>query len=198
MYDAHPFLGYFGNFGAILSMGSVPAVGQPVTFTFQKGGFFSFDFTSDTTILQGLRERISNYGDVIGVSRPLFSNRWIVTVVPSSSVPVSQWWDAFDVSWGDMGYDDIILFQVEGGAVSTQPGGVSQVMQEVIPDVGGAVGTTISNIVTPILKPLLPYALILGGIYILFKVGIPEYTKTKVKVRVRRKKSEGLYHRKRY
>ncbi len=190
MLPIHPYLGYFESLGEILTMGSAPAVWQPVTFTFQKGGFFSFDFTSDITILQGLRDRISNYGDVISVSRPLFSNRWVVTVIPSTSVPVSQWWDAFDVSWRDMGYSDINFLQAEGGSVSTQPGGVSQVVQEVVPDVAGSIGTAVSNIISPIVKPLLPYALILGGIYLLFKVGVPEYAKTKAgaKVRVRRKR----------
>lgn len=187
-----------GDFGEILTMGSVLAGGQPATFTFQKGGFFSFDFTSDTTILQGLRERMANYGDIIKVYRPFFSNRWIVTVVPSASVTVSQWWDAFDTSWKDMDYSDISLLQVEGGAVSTEPVGLPQVVHEVVPSVSESVGTAVSNIVSPIVKPLLPYVLIFGGIYLLFKVGIPEYTKTRVKVGARRRKSEGLYYRKRY
>ena len=179
MYQAHPYLGYLGDLGGILSMASIPSVGSPVTFTFQKGGWVSFDFSSDTEILQGLRERISNYGDVIKVSRPLFSNRYVITILPSTSVSISEWLNAFDTIWKDMGYDNITFLQAEGGSVSTEPGGVSQIGQSILPDVGGAVGSTVSSIIYPIIGPLLPYVLILGGVYLLLKVGIPEYTKTK-------------------
>lgn len=163
-------LGFSGNFGAILVPSDIPMMGKSVTFTFQKGGYFSFDFTSDTTILQGLRERMANYGNVMSVSRPLFSNRWVVTVIPTVSVNVNQWWDAFDSSWKDMGYSDISFIQAEGGAISTLPGGLQQFVPEVTKPIGIAIGGGVGEIV----KPLLPYILLFGIGYVLLFTGFPK------------------------
>ncbi len=138
-------------FGVLLTS-NVLRIGQPATFTFESGEWFFFDTTGD--IQAGLNERISNYGEIISVTRGLFSDRYIVTVVPVIETTVGNWLSAFDVSWRDMGYDNIIFISVEGGAVSTQPGGISQV----IPQVG--------EVAVSALKPILPYALLFVGAYL--------------------------------
>jgi len=90
----------------------------------------------------------------------------VIVIVPTMDVSVSDWVSAFDTSWKDMGYGGASLVQVEGGVVSTAPGGV----QQILPEMGTIVGTTAASI----LKPLLPYVLIVGVGYLLLVGVIPK------------------------
>lgn len=152
----------FGFFGAILSSSDYLGIGQNYTFTFEKQGILGslFVFDSDTDIQRGLQERMANYGSVVSVKRPLFSDRWVVIVNPSAQVSLEDWMSAFDASWGDMGYS-IAFIQAEGGTVSTRPGGseeiIGQVSEEVLAPFGGATASLI--------KPIFPYILGIVGIY---------------------------------
>ena len=138
-------------FGALLTSNILRA-GQPATFTFESGEWFFFDVTG--AIQAGLNERMSNYGEVIKVTRSLFSDRYIVTVIPMTETTVGNWLSAFDASWRDMGYDNIIFISAEGGMVSAQPGGIT----EVIPQIG--------EVAVSALKPIVPYALGFLAIYL--------------------------------
>lgn len=149
------------DFGAILLTSDILGSGQTYTFTFESGEWLFLGSTS--TIREGLAERMANYGQIISVSRGLFSDRYIVTVVPTSSVSLGDWLSAFDASWRDLGYDHITFVTAEGGAVSSQAGGVLEITQkagqEILAPLGGAVASG--------LKPLLPYILGIAGIYFL-------------------------------
>ena len=151
----------FGDFGAILLTSDILGAGQTYTFTFQSGEWLFLGSTVD--IQNSLSERMANYGQIVSVSRGLFSDRYIVTVIPTSNVSLADWISAFDVSWRDMGYDHITFITAEGGAVSTQAGGVVELAQQA----GQQILTPITGAVATGLKPLLPYLLIGGGIYLL-------------------------------
>lgn len=138
-------------FGALLTS-NILRIGQPATFTFESGEWFFWDVTG--TIQAGLNERMANYGEVISVTRGLFSDRYIIVVIPTVETTLDNWLSAFDSSWRDMGYDNIIFISAEGGTVSTQPGGIA----EVVPQIGEVAVST--------LKPILPYALAFLGIYL--------------------------------
>jgi hypothetical protein len=150
-----------GDFGAVLLTSNILGAGQSYVFTFESGELLFLGSTS--TIKDGLAERMANYGEVISVSRGLFSDRYIVTVVPTGSVSLSDWLSAFDVSWRDLGYNNITFVQAEGGLVSTQAGGVLEITQkageEILAPLGGAVASG--------LKPFLPYILAVAGVYFL-------------------------------
>ncbi|MCL6542089.1 MAG: hypothetical protein K6T87_16150 [Roseiflexus sp.] len=142
-------------------------------FTFDHGRIF--EYRSAEWVLENLRKRLSNYGYVVSVSRPIFSDRYSVVVMPSVSVSLENWLDAFDSSWKDMGYNNYTFIRAEEGEVTTQPGGLPQI----IPSGAEVIGQTVQQAVSP----FIPYVLLLGGIYLLFKVGIPEYQKVKIKRR---------------
>jgi len=138
-------------FGALLTS-NILGTGQIYTFAFESGEWFFFDTTG--TIQSGLRERMANYGEVISVTRGLFSDRYIVTVIPTVETTLNNWLSAFDTSWRDIGYDNIIFISAEGGTVSTQPGGIA----EVVPQVG--------EVAVSAFKPIIPYALGFLAIYL--------------------------------
>lgn len=174
MYTRYP-ISYLEGFSDIMLSTQTLTPGQRYTFSFQKGGFFTFEFGSDAEILQGLRDRLGNYGEVISVSRPFFSNRWVVTVIPTTPVTVDQWTSAFEIAWQDMGYSNITFWRAESGEVSTAQGGIS----EVLPSVTGAIGKAVGEAVRPVgesLKPIMPYIVIGAGIFIFFTFGGPLLT----------------------
>ncbi len=140
----------FGYFGSVLSLDNTLSPGTPATFTFQESGWFFF-FERASSILQGLRDRMGNYGDIISVSRPLFSDRWVIVITPTTQATLSDWLSAFDTSWKDMGYT-VTFIQAEGGIISTQPGGVTQILP--------SIGTTIGETAQSIIKPIFTYVLI--------------------------------------
>ncbi len=138
-------------FGVLLTSNYL-SIGQQYTFTWESGEWFFFDTTG--SIQAGLNERLANIGQVISVIRGLFSDRYVITVIPTDKVTLDTWLMAFDSSWKDMGYDNVIFITAEGGTVSTQPGGIS----EVIPQIG--------EVAASALKPILPYALVFLGLYL--------------------------------
>ncbi len=160
----------FGYFGSILSMNDTLSSGTSATFTFETTGFFGsfFAFVSETSILEGLRERMANYGNILSVTRYFLSDRFVVTVIPDTQVTLLDWLSAFDVSWRDMGWDNIAFIQAEGGTVSTQPGGVAQIL----PSIGSVIGTTAQGII----KPIFTYVLIGIIVYVGVKT-LPQMAK---------------------
>jgi len=161
MYTKPRGLGYLG---AILTSGAILKSGSQYTFTWSHGRFF--EYNTEAWVKENLNYRLQNFGEVVSTNRPLFSDHWVIVIVPTMDVSVSDWVSAFDASWKDMGYGGASLVQVEGGAVSTAPGGV----QQIIPEVGTIVGKTAFEI----LKPLLPYVLIAGVGYLLLIGVIPK------------------------
>jgi hypothetical protein len=157
----------FGYLGAILSSSDYLGIGQNYTFTFEKQGFFSsvFVFDSDTDIQRGLQERMANYGSIVSLRRPLFSDRWIVVVTPSVLVTLENWISSFETSFADMGYS-IGFIQAEGGVVSTRPGGTLEVITEAGEDILTPLGQTAASAI----KPLFPYILGAIGIYAVIMV----------------------------
>ncbi len=141
-------------FGAILSPSDTVPVGKESVFTYAHGKIF--EFNSDDWVRANLRDRMSNYGNVVTADRALFSDRYVIKVIPSVAVTLDDWINAFDASWVDMGYNNAILVMAETGSVSSQAGGVS----EIIPDIGSTVGTTIGTTLTNTIKPLFPYLII--------------------------------------
>lgn len=142
----------FGAFGRILLSSDILTAGNQFVFTFESGEWFFLGSTS--TIRSGLAERMANFGEVVSVTRGLFSDRYIVTVVSTINAALSDWLSVFDVSWRDMGYDNITFVAAEGGAVSSQPGGLI----EMVPQIG--------EIGVSALKPIFPYILGFLAVYL--------------------------------
>ncbi len=137
-------------FGSVLTSSNVLATGQQSTFTFESGAWFFWDNLAEIQSL--LNERIANIGQVVSIKRSLLSDRYVVTVIPTAEVNLSTWISVFDSSWRDMGYNSIMFISAEGGAVSSQPGGIVSIL----PEISGTVGSTVSEII----KPLFPYILV--------------------------------------
>lgn len=144
-----------GFFGAVVLSSSVLRPRNEYVFTFEHGRIF--EYRSDSWVLENLRDRMANYGDVISVNRPLFSSRYLVTVIPTLERSLAEWVSAFDSSWKDMGYGNAVFVMAEEGRVASEPGGVAQIIPE-IPKLTGE-----------LVKPVLPYALLLGVGYIMIK-----------------------------
>jgi len=139
-------------FGAIVLSSNSLRPRNEFVFTFEHGRVF--EYNSDSWVLKNIRERMGNYGDVVSVVRPLFSSRYLITVIPTLERNLAEWVSAFDSSWKDMNYGNAVFVMAEEGRVASEPGGVSQIIPE-IPKLTG-----------DLIKPLLPYALILGLAYI--------------------------------
>lgn len=154
-------------FTGILTFDSILRPGNQYVFTFSSGRLF--EYRSEDWVLKNLRERLSNFGYVVSVNRPFFSDRYVVVVQPSVPVSLYDFLNAFDVSWKDMGYENYSFIQAEEGTVSTQPGGLPQV----IPSAGEVASQTVYSMV----KPFVPYLFVLAGLYLFFKVGIPQTIK---------------------
>lgn len=123
---------------------------EEYTFTFDSGNFFNL--TSETAILTGLKKYLAPYGEILSVSRPLLSNRYIVVIIPKLAGSLPVWEGIMADAWKSTGFDSITMIQAEGGSRSTQPGGLPQIGQQA----GEAVGMTVKGIVSP----LVPYLLI--------------------------------------
>ncbi len=149
-----------GSFGKILLTSEILGSGNSYVFTFSSGEWFFIH--SPETIKVELAYRMANLGQIVGVTRSLFSDRYVVTVISTSNESLDSWLSAFDVSWRDMGWDTINFIMTEEGSISSEAGGISTV----IPNIGMTVGAT----VTEAIKPLFPYLLI--GIVIYAGIGI--------------------------
>ena len=158
-------------FSKVITYDYVLKPGNRYVFTFSSGRWF--EYQSEDWVLQNLRERMANYGYIVSVRRPLFSDRYTVVVIPTTQVRLADWLESFDVSWRDMGYNSYSFILAEEGAISTQPGGIEQTL----PSFTSTVGETVSKTAMSMIKPFLPYILILSAVYIGFKVGVPEAMK---------------------
>ncbi len=143
-------------FGAILTSSNILSVGQPYTFSFSHGRVF--EYNSSEWVQGQLSSLMSDLGEVQSVSRPLFSDHYIITVIPTMQESLDTWKGLFAYAWNYMGYNSAIFIRAEGGVESTQPGGFEQVM----PQVG--------QVVTSALGPIVPYAIGFLVIYLAITV----------------------------
>lgn len=147
-------------FGSILNLNDILGVNQQYVFTFTLG--VSFFPPSSDSVKEELSVDLSNIGTVISVNRPLFSDHYEIVVVPSVDVPLSEWLSAFDVIFKWMDYPDYVFISAEGGAVSSAPGGI----EEILIGAGEVVGGTTASTAKALLTPFMPYILIGGAIYV--------------------------------
>ncbi len=157
----HSFGGVgLGSFQGVMVSSDVLQTGGTYTFTFSINQLLIT--TSDIEIQNKLQYFMQNYGDISSVVRPIFSGRFVVTVVPKASYSLSAWLSAFNYSWSNIpGYEGVTFLTVEGGATSSVPGG--------LPGVAIGAGQQIKMTLPDIdLSKYLPY--LIGGAVIL--VGI--------------------------
>jgi len=153
----------FGSFGKVLFPSDVLLKNNEYIFTFEPKlflGLFAFGI-NESQIRINLNERLANYGTVISVSRPFFSSNLLVRIIPSVNVSLQDWLNAIGVSLEDMGMEETSFIMAEGGTVSSQPGGV----QELMPSIGTSIGSTIGAALSSAIQPLFPYLLIAGAVY---------------------------------
>jgi hypothetical protein len=157
----------FNGFGAILSRQQSLVPGQSYTFTFTFPWYSQYPSNSDA--IRFLGASLSGIASIVSASRALFSSNYVVTIVPSTFLTVDEFVQAFSEAWESAPWyvanPDFV--QVEDGVVSSQPGGI----EEIVPTITGGVGETVSAGITAAVKPLLPYVLIGGGIYVLILFG---------------------------
>jgi len=147
-------------FGSILNFNDILGADRQYVFTFTLGVIF-FQPSSDL-IKQELSAGISNIGTVMSVKRPLFSDHYEIVVIPSVSLPLSDWLSVFDSIFKWIDYPDYIFISAEGGAVSSAPGGI----EEIFTSAGEIVGSTTASTAKALLTPFMSYILIGGAIYI--------------------------------
>lgn len=176
MYQVHPYLGYLGD---ILPLNQDLRIGRQYTFTFVFPWYSQYPSSTDAIVI--FSEYFSGIAKITGASRGIFSSNFVVSITPIVTLTLEEWTQAFDEAWKRFPWyvATPVFVQAEGGGVSTEPGGLTQITQQVTPAVGGAVGKT----ALAVLEPFLPYVFIFGGAYLLLKVGIPEYTKARKQVK---------------
>lgn len=146
-------------FGKILVSSDILGSGNTYNFTFASGEWLFLHGTA--TIQSQLQDRMSNLGQIVSVSRGLFSDHYVVTILSTSNESLDSWLSAFDVSWRDMGYNSITFVTSEEGVISTQPGGLT----EILPSVGSTIGTTVGTAVQGLIQPIFKYVLIGIAVY---------------------------------
>lgn len=181
MLPIHPFLGYFGD---VLSRDQILEIGQKYTFTFSFPWYSQYPSSSEAMSFLGAS--LSGAASVVNVSRGLFSGNFVVTIVPVTSLTMDEFISAFSDAWKNAPWyvASPTFIQAEGGAISTQPGGVSQFL----PEVTGEVGQVIGQSITAAVKPLLPYILLGIGGYLFFTLGLPKLMMSSATPKVRRRK----------
>lgn len=162
----YKFLGFRG-FGDILTQSQSLIPGETYTFTFSFPWYSQYP--SDSDAIQFLGQSLIGAATVILASRALFSSNYTVTIIPSVSLTVDEFISAFSDAWRSAPWyvHEPAFVMVEGGSSSSHPGGIA----EVVPDVAGKIGETVSKALGAGVKPLLPYLLIGGGIYLLILFG---------------------------
>jgi hypothetical protein len=152
MYSGTTLMSVDDSLGDILKPTDILITGEKYTFTFSHGRIFEYR-TADW-VKERLTYFMQNWGDIILADRPLFSNRYIVVVVPKVQASLSQWLSAFDYSWKNMGYGSATLVLAEGGIGSSQPGGATQLIK-------GAAETA-GETAAAVVKPLTPVLIIIA------------------------------------
>lgn len=148
--------GALGDLGRVISNSEVLKQGQVYTITFDSGKFLMI--SSPSSLRSELARLMQNFGTIISVERALFSNRFAVSVSPTSNSTLSAWLNAFDYSWKSMGYTDAKPILTEDAATSSAPGGITQVLT----DTAGGVSSAVSDTMWATIKPMLPW--IIGGV----------------------------------
>ncbi|MBT9169558.1 MAG: hypothetical protein DDT19_02919 [Syntrophomonadaceae bacterium] len=132
----------------ILRDDSVLNIGSVYTFTFEHGRIF--EFRTDSWVRERLNYFMQNFGRVISARRPLFTNRYTITVIPRIRASLSDWLSAFDYSWRQMGYRAASFIIAEAGGEVTEPVGIQRVAR--------GVGETVAEA----LRPLTPILVMVG------------------------------------
>lgn len=164
--QVHGFSGFRG-FSDILGRNDVLMPSQKYTFTFVFPWYSQYP--SDSDAIQFLNQSLGGAAQVISSSRALFSSNYVVTIIPSVSLTVDEFISAFSDAWkGAPWYvAEPTFVQVEGGVVSSQPGG----LVELASSVTGGTAEAAAAAAKAAIKPLLPYILIGGGILALITFG---------------------------
>lgn len=162
----YKFLGFRG-FGDILPRSQSLIPNQSYTFTFSFPWYSQYP--SDSDAIQFLGDSLSGAATITKVSRALFSSNYVVTIIPSVQLTVDEFISAFSDAWRNAPWyvAEPGFVQAEGGTTSSEAGG----LQQLIPDITGSLGETVGKAVGAGVKPLLPYLLIGGGIYLLILFG---------------------------
>ena len=161
---------YLGWLGDVLPRGQSLEIGQQYTFTFSFPWFSQYPSSADAISFLG--GSLAGAANVVNASRGLFSQNFVVTIVPTVSLTVDEFIAAFSDAWKNAPWyvSSPTFVQAEGGSTSTQPGGVAQLLPEITGDISSTVGSTI----TATIKPLLPYLLLGIGGYLFLTIGLPK------------------------
>ncbi len=158
-------------------------VGMLYTVTFNTGKFINLQSEDDAK-----REMSNRFleGDIVSVKRKAISGRYIISFVPSVSHEFSYWLDTFYAILYDMGFPDAVYVTSEGGAESSQPGGLPQITSasvkivsnaasdsldaarrgatKVVQAAGSVVEEGAKQVSSVIFGPLFPVLVIAGGL----------------------------------
>jgi hypothetical protein len=168
------YLGYFGQ--APMSPTDTMSPGSTYAFSYDMSLLSNLSniLVSDSDVQANVIADLANYqmGNVVSMSRGLFSSTYVFVVNPTAPSTVQDWMNAFAQVFSDLGYTANFI-QVVPGSVSTQPGGVqgalTQATTSVIAPLSTAVGTSAANILGPTMSQLLPWAAGLAALLIFIK-----------------------------
>ncbi|HDK42443.1 MAG TPA: hypothetical protein ENG87_03630 [Candidatus Pacearchaeota archaeon] len=135
---------YSENLSEIITKSQNVVKGKYYTLTFSHGRFY--EWHSSDWVLENMRKYLKDVVSIIKLSRPLFSNRYVISVIPKTKMSLQHLLDNFDYAWKKMGYSDVIFITAETDIGSSQPGGAIELLKET----GEIVGTTASEILSPI------------------------------------------------
>ncbi len=144
----------------LLSRSDILAQGEPYTFTYTSGEKLQ---DSESWVLEQLRFFMVNYGGVQSVARGFLSGRYVVTVIPSHEYDLADWMAGFEWSFQQMGWENNLFIQAEGGKVSGSPGGLKQAVVETVTGIAETVGGAAAGGLGAMLKELAPYLILVAG-----------------------------------
>jgi len=108
----------------------------------------TFITSSDNTIRKQLKSRIGRYLDILSVTRPLFSGRYIIRLKPKTNISLEAIKASVLSSFYGMGFSEAQIVGVSKTDTAVAPGG----LQGLAP----VIGAGISDMV----RPLLPLVLL--------------------------------------
>ncbi len=121
--------------------------GRTYTFSFDNGRIF--EWRSDTWVLNQLRSDLAGIAEIVSVKRPLFSDRYLVALIPILTFKVYEWDKVFQNTWFRLGYEHTTMISVYGGRSTPDTGGISEGLV-------GPLSDGLADTISTIAKPLTP------------------------------------------
>ncbi|HDK42278.1 MAG TPA: hypothetical protein ENG87_02780 [Candidatus Pacearchaeota archaeon] len=144
---------------------------SPYTVTLDLNKEWYQTYPSEGGFLAGIRYRLSDIANIRNISHSFHSDNLVITFTPKIDMSKAQWISAFVAAIQDMGWKNAGIIELIPGTVSTQPGGIEQVVKEASKIAGaatwqitkGLIPIAIIGVTVLLLPTILPRIISTGG-----------------------------------